>query len=95
MSSREVTNEYRMRQWMQVIRDREGSGEKIDAYCEKKGIKRHTYYYWQRKLRETAGKHLAQQQEPTGISISRFTEVRVLEGSDQAPNVEEAEQIQV
>ena len=93
MNSREIATQYRMNQWMQIIQECVGSGEKIDEYCAKKGIKRHTYFYWQRKLRETAVTHLAQQQEASGLSISGFAEVRMLEGSNERPSVEEAGQI--
>jgi len=93
MTSREIATQYRINQWMQIIQERVCSGEKIDEYCEKKGIKRYTYFYWQRKLREIAGKRLVQQPEPHGISVSKFTEVRMLEGSNQRASVEEAGQV--
>ena len=94
MNSREVAGQYRMSQWMQIIQERVSSGERIDEYCEKRGIKRHTYFYWQRKLRATMGKHLTQQEDQSGICIPQFAEVRMLEGSSRGSRVEEAGQIE-
>jgi hypothetical protein len=38
--------------------ERKASGESIRGFCERTGIRRHQYFYWQRKLREAACKHL-------------------------------------
>jgi len=54
MDTREIAAEYRLSHWSQIIRDRHNSGESIRAWCRKNGIVEKTYYYWQRKLRETA-----------------------------------------
>jgi transposase-like protein len=95
MNSREIATQYRMSQWLQVIQERMGSGERIDEYCDRKGIKRHTYFYWQRKLRETAGKHLAEQQKQPENNIPRFTEVRMLKDGPRSTRTEESGQILV
>jgi putative transposase len=54
MTTREITNEYRLTQWAGVIRRRVESGQKIREFCETEGIHENTYYYWQKKLREVA-----------------------------------------
>lgn len=54
MNTRGITAEYRLTHWAQVMQNRADSGLTIQAYCEDAGIHENTYYYWQRKLRETA-----------------------------------------
>ncbi len=54
MNTREITENYRTSQWLEVIKDRQNSGLSVKDYCERAGIKRNKYYYWQRKIREAA-----------------------------------------
>jgi transposase-like protein len=53
-NTKAMVKEYRQSQWAEVMRERAESGEKIKAYCNRRGIRPNTYYYWQRKLREAA-----------------------------------------
>ena len=55
---------YRMQQWAQIIQDRAASGETIKAYCEQRGLRRNSYYYWQRILREAASASMQEQIQP-------------------------------
>lgn len=59
MKTREITAEYRLRHWAQIIRERQDSGMSIKSYCHQIGCHENVYYYWQRKLRETAYSELA------------------------------------
>jgi transposase-like protein len=54
MNTRKITNEYRLTQWTQTLRERTESGLNIREFCAERGILETTFYYWQRKLRETA-----------------------------------------
>ncbi|MRS02507.1 IS66 family insertion sequence hypothetical protein [bacterium] len=58
MDTKEVTGEYRLTQWVQVIRERQESGQYIKDFCSERGISRNAYFYWQRKLRKAACKQL-------------------------------------
>jgi putative transposase len=58
MNTREITTEYRLTQWAGLLHERRQSGESISEFCENRGISRNTYFYWQKKLREKAGKEL-------------------------------------
>lgn len=58
MNTREIAAKYRMEQWTQAIREKASKGESIEEFCERRGISRNTYFYWQRKLRETACQEL-------------------------------------
>jgi putative transposase len=53
MNTRAAAQEYRIQQWTKHLRDRKESGLSITAWCEVNGYSRNTYFYWQRKLRET------------------------------------------
>lgn len=43
-----------MQQWAQVIHARNESGLTVKDYCEENSISENAYYYWLRKIRETA-----------------------------------------
>lgn len=59
MDTRKVASEYRLAQWSQAMQDKAASGESIEEFYQNKGISRNTYFYWQRKLRESACQQLA------------------------------------
>jgi putative transposase len=54
VDGRKIAREYRQEMWSSIVRERIECGLNIRAFCERKGICENTYYYWQRKLRETA-----------------------------------------
>ena len=56
---RKIAEEYRLNQWSGIMRNRQESGLSIKSYCEREGIKPERYFYWQKKLRETAVAELA------------------------------------
>jgi len=64
MDTKEVTMEVRLAQWAQVMQDRVAGGQSMAAYCAQRGIGRHSYFYWQRKLREAAVRQLVAAAEP-------------------------------
>ena len=54
INTREVAAEYRLAHWTQVMKDQKESGMSVRAYSKAAGFHENRYYYWQRKLRETA-----------------------------------------
>ena len=58
MNTREVAAEYRLSHWAQIIEERAARGTTIREFCKQAGLGEHTYYYWQRKLREAACENL-------------------------------------
>jgi hypothetical protein len=82
--ARKAATAYRLMEWSKIISDRVKSrASSVELYCETRGIARHQYYYWQRKLREAACRTLmqppAETQEATAAQI--LTELAV-----QSPN---------
>ena len=67
MSTKAITTEYRMAQWAGIIRERGRSGESIREFCLNRGISKNTYFYWQKKLREVAGRELGPAIEEKGL----------------------------
>jgi len=59
MNAREMTKEYRMTQWTQLIQERNEKGETIKEFCERRGISRSSYLYWLRQLRKSACEQLS------------------------------------
>lgn len=54
MDTKLVTANVRLSQWNAIIQDRIHSGMTVDEYCEVKDISRNRYYYWLRKVKQTA-----------------------------------------
>ncbi len=46
-----VRNEFRLQNWMEIIRECEESGLSNREFCFQRGISEKTYYYWLRKAR--------------------------------------------
>jgi len=82
IKSREFATNIRMSQWVAALQERAESGETADAFCLRKGIGEHKYYYWQQKLRKVAGEQLAKRSEESSqIAVRSFAEVKVTEPS--------------
>lgn len=68
MDTKKVAAEYRRSQWAQVMQARVDSGQTIKDFCEAEGISRNAYFYWLKKLRESACTELVKKEEPMSIS---------------------------
>lgn len=80
MNTRQIASEYRLAQWAQAMQEHKASGESICAFCQRKGVSRNTYFYWQRKLRETACERLAEiGSESTGLAVKGFAEINIVD----------------
>ena len=62
MNTREMAREVRLANWTGILRARRDSGLSVRSYCLEQGINEKTYYYWQRRLRETACERLASEE---------------------------------
>ena len=49
-----VREEYRLQEWAQIHRRCKESGLSNREFCRQNGIAEKTFYYWLKKLRETA-----------------------------------------
>jgi len=67
MDTKKVTMEVRLAQWAQVMQDRVSSGQSIATYCAQRGIGRHSYFYWQKKLREAVAAQLTATAQPEKV----------------------------
>ena len=77
MKAREATKEYRLSEWASILQDRKESRVNIREYCKGAGIPEHQYYYWQRKLRETACEGLSTTRpDSKGMAPLGFVEVK-------------------
>jgi transposase-like protein len=63
IDTRRITAEYRQAHWLAIFRNRQESGLNVKSYCERIGIHENTYYYWQRKLRESAYREVQKNNE--------------------------------
>lgn len=88
MNTQKITQEYRKSQWMQIIQNRLDSGQTIKDFCESTGITKHTYYYWQRKLREAACTELMPVGEPTNPVPNGWMQVPQTQKTSSSLDVE-------
>ena len=56
-----MRDEYRLENWVEIIRERQDSGLTNREFCAQRGISEKTYYYWLRKVREAAAKTVTPQ----------------------------------
>ena len=79
MTSRAMVTEIRMAQWAEIISDKMKSGMNVNDYCASAGLTPHSYYYWQRKLRDALLRtgDIGQTKITTDIVPRGFTEVSV------------------
>ncbi|MBR0600661.1 IS66 family insertion sequence element accessory protein TnpA [Sinanaerobacter chloroacetimidivorans] len=68
MDTQKVAAEYRMSQWAQIIQARADSRQSIKDFCQAEVISRNAYFYWLKKLRESACTELVKKEEPRSIS---------------------------
>ena len=68
MDTRNATSEYRASQWVEIIRERQASGDTIKEFCKARGISRDAYFYWQHKLRKAASMSLSKPGEITAAA---------------------------
>ena len=54
MDTQKVETQFRLSGWGEAVKERIGSGQTVEAFCEEKGISKTTYYYRQKKVREAA-----------------------------------------
>lgn len=54
MDTREVTRQYRLQQWTEIIRECRSSGQTVSAWCAKHHINSKSYYYWLKRVRTAA-----------------------------------------
>lgn len=50
----DAKNEFRLRQWTQIIQNCQSSEMSVVAWCSQNNVNIKSYYYWLRKLRSTA-----------------------------------------
>jgi transposase-like protein len=64
VDTREIAVEYRLAHWAGILRERKESGLSVREYCRQSGYHENVYYYWQRKLRETALAEISSMERP-------------------------------
>ena len=75
MDTRKVAAEYRLSQWTQIIQEQRCSGLNIKEFCQEKGMSRHAYFYWRRKLRQAACEELSKSGGPPNIAPSGWMQL--------------------
>lgn len=84
-----VKNQFHAEQWIQLIKECQSSGMRVDDWCTANDISRHAYYYWLRKLRLAA----IQKSNPNALAEAPKEEPAVfkkLEVQTPVPNTQAA-----
>lgn len=76
MDTRKITKEYRLSQWAEIIQARNESGKSMKEFCENNGIRKHAFFYWQRKLRQEACKELAVTDNTTSVAPNGWIKLK-------------------
>ena len=58
MDVQKATQEYRMNEWIKIIRECHSSGQSVKSWCSENSVRINKYYYWLRKIRIAACKTL-------------------------------------
>lgn len=58
LTTKEITHQYRLNQWIEIVRECSTSGQKVTAWCLEHDVNPKSYYYWLRCVRAAAGKAL-------------------------------------
>lgn len=58
MDTKIITRQYRLQKWAKIIAERNASGLTIQAFCLERGIARHAYFYWLKRVRLAASQTL-------------------------------------
>ena len=90
MDTQKFTAEYRLMKWTQIIKERQSSGQSVKDFCQGTGVSRNAYYYWLRKVRETACTELSSQAESKDIMPNGWIQL-----AKESPYVEPALDIEV
>ena len=81
MSTQLATRQIRMQQWAQIIHAKNESGLTVKDYCEQNSLSENAYYYWLRKIRESAieavGDHFAELTVPAESPVTEGSTVGV------------------
>lgn len=73
MDTKEVKRQYRLNQWIEIIRQCRGSGQTVAAWCGENNINPKRYYYWLRRVRMAACEALpirASEQEASIVPVT-------------------------
>jgi len=70
---RKLTHEMRLKHWLRILQERGDSGKSVRAYCREHDINEKSYYYWQRRLRETAAEMIVDSKNTNVLTISEPT----------------------
>jgi transposase-like protein len=54
LNTREVTNQYRLNKWTEIVRECISSGQTIAVWCADHDIDPKKYYYWLKRVRMAA-----------------------------------------
>lgn len=83
-----VRQQVSLKRWKQFILERQASGLSIKAYCKAQGLSVHSYYYWQRKLRQQLLEQrnaMEHQQAETNDEHSTAIPLRPVQAPDALP----------
>jgi hypothetical protein len=69
-------------QWSAVLDELSGSGESVESFCRRRGIRRSTLYWWRWKLgsRRSSGRNTAIRLLPVSVSSALSAEAPAAHG---------------
>lgn len=71
MSIKDSTREYHLSKWFRIVKECRNSGTSVKDWCKQNNVDEKHFYYWQRKIRETATEtHSVTIKQPAFIEVT-------------------------
>ena len=80
----QVKIQYRMEQWVQLIKEFQASGLSVKSWCRQNDIKESAYYYWLKRIRREACAQQLPAVQPENQKPVEFAKLRVDTGTPGA-----------
>lgn len=71
-----LTRQYRIRQWIEAIRDQKASGLTIKKWCEQNSVTKYQFYYRQRVVRSLMADALEEHLDSNTTAVACATSVK-------------------
>ncbi|MGI6711393.1 MAG: IS66 family insertion sequence element accessory protein TnpA [Bacillota bacterium] len=77
----QVKTQYRMEQWMQLIKEHQASGMSIRSWCRQNNLKESSYYYWLKQIRKKVFNQQVPAIQPENRKPVEFAKLRMDAGT--------------
>ena len=88
MDTQKISHDFKLTRWAQVIKEQKTSGKNVKDFCHDNGISRDKYFYWYRKVKDTACENMLELGQDTGTSHKGWMQLLPVQQKDACITVE-------